>query len=146
MGNGAGAGYAAGYPLIGCAAVCLWLSIQKPLFTLKVLCPSRAVYRSDAIAVLQFPAGAPVEYRQPKIANRYFRAADCFGDAGGLLYTFILRRENPAIPDVKRHCAPVAGGHAVRAKPERTVVSGHGTLISYSLNYTRTSERVIASP
>ncbi len=63
-----------------------------------------------------------LEYRQPKIANRYFRAADCFETLAGLLYTFILRR-NPAIPDVKRHCAPVAGVViAVRAKPEKATV------------------------
>ncbi|VDY46355.1 membrane protein [Salmonella enterica subsp. enterica serovar Daytona] len=66
--------------LIGYAAVCLWLSIQKPLFTPALWPASRAVYRSDDRhrGAVFLGGRAVLEYRQPKIANRYFRAADCF--------------------------------------------------------------------
>ncbi len=65
--------------LIGYAAVCLWLSIQKPLFTLPFgPHPALFIGLMIAIAVLCSGGRAVLEYRQPKIANRYFRAADCF--------------------------------------------------------------------
>lgn len=98
--------------LIGYAAVCLWLSIQKPLFTLPFgPHPALFIGLMIAIAVLCSGWARCAGISPAKIANRYFRAADCFETLAGLLYTFILRG-NPAIPDVKRHCAHGGGrGH-----------------------------------
>lgn len=97
--------------LIGYAAVCLWLSIQKPLFTLPFgPHPALFIGLMIAIAVLCSPGGrAVLEYRQPKIANRYFRAADCFETLAGLLYTFILRQEIPPFLTLSGIALLVAG-------------------------------------
>ncbi len=58
-----------------------------------------------------------------QIANRYFRAADCFETLAGLLYTFILRRGNPPFPDVKAALRSGGGrGHCREAKPEKATV------------------------
>lgn len=79
VGNGAGAGYAAG--LVN--RLCGGLSVAE--YPESVVYPalwpaSRAVYRSDDRhrSAVFLGGRAVLEYRQPKIANRYFRAADCF--------------------------------------------------------------------
>ncbi len=65
--------------LIGYAAVCLWLSIQKPLFTLPFgPHPALFIGLMIAIAVLCSRWARCAGISPAKIANRYFRAADCF--------------------------------------------------------------------
>lgn len=65
--------------LIGYAAVCLWLSIQKPLFTLPFgPHPALFIGLMIAIAVLCSGWARCAGISPAKIANRYFRAADCF--------------------------------------------------------------------
>lgn len=64
-----------------------------------------------------------LEYRQPKIANRYFRALIVFETLAGLLYTFILRQEIPPFLTLSGIALLVAGVViAVRAKPEKATV------------------------
>ncbi len=134
--------------LIGYAATCLWLSIQNPMFTLPFgPHPALFIGLMIAIAVLCSWVGALCwNIASQKLPTVILGPLIVFETLAGLLYTFILRR-NPAIPDVKRHCAPGGGRGYCResetGKSDRR--SGHGTLISSRLNYTH-PERVIASP
>lgn len=79
VGNGAGAGYAAGLVNRLCGNLSVAEYPEPDVYP--ALWPaSRAVYRSDdRHRGAVFLGGRVVlEYRQPKIANRDFRAADCF--------------------------------------------------------------------
>ncbi|VEC94216.1 membrane protein [Salmonella enterica subsp. enterica] len=111
--------------LIGYAAVCLWLSIQKPLFTLPFWPASRAVYRSDDRhrGAVFLGGRAVLEYRQPKLPTVILGPLIVFETLAGLLYTFILRQEIPPFLTLSGIALLVAGVViAVRAKPEKATV------------------------
>ncbi len=123
MGNGAGAGYAAGLVNRLCGGLSVAEYPETAVYP--ALWPaSRAVYRSDdRHRGAVFWVGALCwNIASQKLPTVILGPLIVFETLAGLLYTFILRR-NPAIPDVKRHCAPVAGVViAVRAKPEKATV------------------------
>ncbi|EIP3465238.1 DMT family transporter [Salmonella enterica subsp. enterica serovar London] len=111
--------------LIGYAAVCLWLSIQKPLFTLPFgPHPALFIGLMIAIAVLCSWVGALCwNIASQKLPTVILGPLIVFETLAGLLYTFILRQEIPPFLTLSGIALLVAGVViAVRAKPEKATV------------------------
>lgn len=111
--------------LIGYAAVCLWLSIQKPLFTLPFgPHPALFIGLMIAIAVLCSWVGTLCwNIASQKLPTVILGPLIVFETLAGLLYTFILRQEIPPFLTLSGIALLVAGVViAVRAKPEKATV------------------------
>ncbi|EHC58142.1 Putative membrane protein, partial [Salmonella enterica subsp. enterica serovar Minnesota str. A4-603] len=111
--------------LIGYAAVCLWLSIQKPLFILPFgPHPALFIGLMIAIAVLCSWVGALCwNIASQKLPTVILGPLIVFETLAGLLYTFILRQEIPPFLTLSGIALLVAGVViAVRAKPEKATV------------------------
>lgn len=112
--------------LIGYAAACLWLSIQKPTFALP-LGPHPALFIGlmIAIAVLCSWVGALCwNIASQKLPTVILGPLIVFETLAGLLYTFILRQEIPPLLTLSGITLLVTGVViAVRAKPEKVTVA-----------------------
>lgn len=111
--------------LIGYAAACLWLSIQKPTFVLPFgPHPALFIGLMIAIAVLCSWVGALCwNIASQKLPTVILGPLIVFETLAGLLYTFILRQEIPPFLTLSGIALLVAGVViAVRAKPEKATV------------------------